>query len=125
MSLQPLAPAKALVSIAERVWWSGPPEEILRNPIRFLWQVMDYGTEQDVARVREAAGETLWKQALDSAAPGKISKGAFVFWSMDSGLMGPRDRCDWPDNAHLLDLKPLRGCSRESLIRRHRIKSRR
>ena len=39
--------------------------------------------------------------------------------SLRFGLMGPRDECDWPHNAHRNDLRPLRGQSREQLYARH------
>ena len=53
------------------------------------------------------------------ARPGKLSKGSYVIWSLAFGLITPGTRCDWPDNAHLHDVRPLAKTMREQLHERH------
>ena len=116
---RPLALTPRRAAIANRVWWNGPPWTVLRNAAHYLWHVMDYGRVEDVAHALRDVPRETWLWALDEAGPGLLSKGSYVLWSLHFGRMEPDGPpCPWPDAAHRLDCKPLRGASREDLLRR-------
>ena len=104
--------------VAGRVWWNGPPWTVLRNASRFLQHVMDYAPDADChAMLRDIPAE-LWVKALEDARPGQMSKGAYCLFSRMFGRMGLAEICDWPDDAHLRDVRPLAGESRECVLAR-------
>ena len=107
--------------IAGYVWWNGPPWTILRNASHYLWQVMDYGDMDDIQFTLKDVPRRLWLAALDDARPGQLSKGSYELWSLVLGRVKCEDPpCDWPDNAHRLDVRPLANDTRERLYERHR-----
>ena len=116
----PLSRTPKRWEIANRVWWNGPPWTVLRNASHYLWQVMDYGTHEDIRHALRDVTEDSWLRALDEARPGLLSKGSYVLWSLVFGRMHLDDPpCDWPDSAHRSDVRPLAGESRERLRQRH------
>ena len=114
----PLKATTERCTIAGRVWWNGPPWTVLRNASYYLWHVMDYGTDVDVAFTRSDVCERLWRQALRDARPGLLSRGSFVLWSCVFGLMADDAICPWPDTAHRKDFRPTANDSRERMYRR-------
>jgi len=120
----PLKSTPRLWSIAQKVWWNGPPWTILRNSSYFLWHVMDYGRTKDIRYALSNIPEQTWMLALDEARPGLLSRGSYVFWSLAFDRIAPADSCDWPDSAHRLDHRPLRRESRERMrMRQRRVKN--
>ena len=106
--------------IAGRVWFQGPPWTLLRNANHCLWSVMDYGAMEDIAFTLQDVPRSFWVNSLKDVRPSKLSKSAYVIWSLAFGLIAPGTRCDWPDNAHLHDVRPLAKATREQLHERHR-----
>ncbi len=115
----PLQSTPDLWAIAGRVWWNGPPWTVLRNSSYFLWHVMDYGNTEDTRHTLKNVSEEVWIRALDDARPGLLSKGSYVFWSLAFDQMEVDEPCHWPDSAHRLDHRPLRGESRKRIMMRH------
>ena len=107
--------------IAKRVWWNGPPWTVLRSAPRYLWQVMDYGTDDDIAYTRGDVARDLWCHSLRTARPGQVSRGSWILWSIAYGLIATNDdfiaacRRDWPETAHRRDWRMLSGAPRETL----------
>ena len=114
----PLKASPERDAIAGRVWWNGPPWTVLRNALYYVWHVMDYGTDADVAFTRCDVSERLWRQALHDARPGLVSRGSYVLWSCVFGLMADDEVCQWPDTAHLKDLRPTGRDTREQMYQR-------
>ena len=81
---------------------------------------MDYGATEDIAFTLQDVPCSLWIRSLKDVRPGKLSKGTYVVWSLTFGLIAPGARCDWPDNAHLRNVRPLAQATREQLYERHR-----
>ena len=117
--LSPIPVTPRRERIARYVWWNGPPWTVLRNGPTYLWHVMDYARDADIRLMLDDIEPERWREALTLATPGALSKGAYVLNSLRFGLMGPRDKCDWPHSAHRNDVRPLRGQSRERLYARH------
>lgn len=116
----PLALTADRERIAGRVWFQGPSWTVLRNASHYLWSVMDYGATEDIACTLQDVPRSLWIKSLKDARPGKLSRGAYVVWLLAFGLIAPGTGCDWPDNAHLRDVRPLANATREQLYERHR-----
>ena len=116
----PLAATPERERIAGEVWWRGPPWTILRNGPRFLCQVMDFGSDEAVRRMLVDVPCRIWKLALTEAHPGQLSRGSKVLWSTRFGLLKPGELPEgWPDDAHIKDIRPLAGHTREQLFERH------
>lgn len=116
--LRPLARSERRWQIAQRVWWNGPPWTILRNSSVYLYQVMDYGRTPDIRFTTADVPKALWHLALEEARPGMLSKGAYMLWSLVLERQPPGFHCDWPDDAHVRDIRPLAHESRERLYER-------
>ena len=118
---RPLAETPERHRIAERVWWNGPPWTVLRNAPRYLWHVMDFGTDDDIAYTRDDLPRDLWRHALRTARPGQVSRGSWILWSIAYGQFANTDeyiaacRRDWPETAHKRDWRMLSGAPRETL----------
>ena len=112
----PMSPRRR--EIAERVWWNGPAWTVLRNSSRYLWHVMDHGFSRDIGFTLRDVERERWVRALETARPGALSRGSFVLWSLYFGLMAADERCDWPQEAHLRDVRPLAWDTREIVYQR-------
>lgn len=109
-------------AIAERVFWHGPAWAVLRNASTYLWQVMDFGEDEDVCFTLRDVSRARWVRALEQARPGALSRGSYVLFSLVFGLMevGAAD-CDWPYTAHIKDWRPLADQTRERMYERARV----
>lgn len=107
------------MEIADRVWWNGPPWTVLRNASNYLWHVMDYGRVEDVRFTQTDVPCGLWKQALEEARPGLLSKRSYVLWSLVFDRIKPGELSGWPHTAHRMDWRPLEWATREQLYLRH------
>ncbi len=116
---QPLLKTPQRWAIASRVWWHGPPWSLLRNASWYLYYVMDYAEPDDLAYTVHDIPKELWLGALDEAAPGLVSKGSYLLWSLLFGRLEPGARCAWSDRAHRLDYRPLANDTKETMIARH------
>ena len=114
----PLAVSPRRREIAERVWWNGPAWTVLRNASRYLWHVMDHGFAEDIGFTLRDVERAQWTRALEVARPGWLSRGSFVLWSCYFGLMADDAICEWPQDAHLRDVRPLARDTREVMYLR-------
>ena len=62
----------------------------------------------------------VWVAALSEARPGRMSRQAFILWSIRLGLKRIDFVCEWPRDAHIRDIRPLASATREQLYERHR-----
>lgn len=69
-----------LASIARRVCWWQSAEATLENTPRFLCQVMEFGTWDDICFVIDRYGETAFREALQSAPPGLFDNRSWHYW---------------------------------------------
>ena len=112
----PLEPSPRRVAIAEAVWWNGPAWTILRNGPQFVRQVLDFGNDDEIAFIYRDVAREVWVAALNEARPGRMSRQAWLFWSIHLGLVPIDYICDWPRDAHIRDIRPLAGATREQLL---------
>ena len=116
----PLAATPERLAIANNgCWWHGPPWTILRNGPQFVRQIVDFAGDDAIAFILKDIPGEVWREALVKATPGSMSKGAYILWSLRFGLMDALADCDWADNAHIKDVRPLRTATREQLYARH------
>ena len=114
----PLAVSPRRREIAERVWWNGPAWTVLRSASTYLWHVMDHGFTEDIGFTLGDVERARWTRALEVARPGRLSRGSFVLWSCYFGLMADDAICDWPQDAHIRDVRPLARDTREIMYLR-------
>ena len=98
------------------VWWHGPPWCVLRNRNVYLWRVMDYATTDDLIYTVRDLPAADWRTALQAAKPGRVSAGAWTFWSVKLDLLPLGTRCDWPSLAHRLDVRHRSSLSQRELL---------
>ena len=116
----PIDPTPERAEIAEAVWWNGPAWTILRNGPQFVRQVVDFGTDGQIAFARHDVDREIWVAAIREAKAGLMSRGAYILWSIRLGLADVGMTCDWPRNAHVRDVRPLASATRQDLYERHR-----
>lgn len=91
--------------IAEWVFWRGPYWAILRNGVRFLFQVMDYGRLNHVRDAYQLLPAALWRKALDEACPKTLSRGSFFLWSRVFGRDPHASGHNWASGRHVQDAR--------------------
>lgn len=75
----------ALVELARRyVWWESPERALERRDL-LLCQLMQLGTEEDVALARRTWGDAAFKHALRHAPPGLLDARSWNFWNLFYG----------------------------------------
>jgi hypothetical protein len=85
MPLSPLPRSPDLLSVAERVIWFEPPEQALRDPVRFLAYVMTYATIEEIDIVRRYLSLDDFRDALEHAPPGIIDERSWAYWNVVTG----------------------------------------
>jgi hypothetical protein len=75
-----------LKQIARAIFWWQPPEVSLRNPRRFLAQVMTLGTWDEVHSVKDSLGWDAFKDTLLNAPPGVFDGRSWAYWHAFFGL---------------------------------------
>ena len=87
---------------------------------------MDFGGDGIIGLMLDDVPREIWRLALTEARPGQLSRGSKTLWLLWFGLMQPGDLLEgWPDDAHIKDVRPLSGATREQLYRRHALCRRR
>ncbi|HEX4451864.1 MAG TPA: hypothetical protein VH143_13395 [Kofleriaceae bacterium] len=72
--------AADLEELARRyVWWK-PPAESAANLGHLLCQVMQLGTQEDIAAARALVGDDAFRTALRAATPGLLDERSWNFW---------------------------------------------
>ena len=67
----PLAPKPRQVEIAEAAWWDGPARKALRNGLQFVRQVLDFGSDDEIAPMYSDVARNVRVATLRDARPGK------------------------------------------------------
>lgn len=75
-----LSPAPELLALAQRLFWWKNPEEALRNPRRFLCQLMAIGTWDDVQIALRHWTKADFTDALEHASPGVFDARSWCYW---------------------------------------------
>ena len=90
--------AVLLRNLARRyVWWQ-QPEITLARRSRFLCQLMQLGTAEDVRSARNALGDGAFRDALRSAPPGVLDPKSWNYWHLVlfGGPVPPRPKRPLP-----------------------------
>lgn len=78
-----------LEQVASRLfWWKAPPEA-LADPLRFLAQVMVYGTVEDLAVARRFFPESEFRKVLADPPAGLFDPRSWAYWHVAFGLEPP------------------------------------
>jgi hypothetical protein len=67
--------------VARRVMWFDKPERALANTQYFLTYAMNYGTDEDLAVVRQYYSDADFEATLDNPAPGVFFRDAWIEWN--------------------------------------------
>jgi hypothetical protein len=78
-----------LERVASRLLWWKPPSEALKEPSRFLAQVMTYGTIEDLAIVRRHFPESAFRDVLAHPPAGVFDPRSWSYWHVRFGLGPP------------------------------------
>ena len=78
-----------LEQVARSLFWWKPPAEALEDPIRFLAQVMTYGTIEDLAVVRRYFPESAFRDVLANPPAGVFDPRSWSYWHVRFGLEVP------------------------------------
>ena len=73
-------------AIAERVIWFEPPEESLKETVRFVAYAMTYATFEDMQRIREEIDDDALRYVLANAPPGVIDPRSWAYWHVILGI---------------------------------------
>lgn len=78
MSPGPIPPD--LERLARRLFWWKTPEDALRQPLRFLAQLMTWGTWDDWQVAQRFWSDDDFRAALRAAAPGVFDPRSWTYW---------------------------------------------
>jgi hypothetical protein len=70
----------ALQKLAPAIVWFEPPQEALRDPVRFLVYAMTHATSRELAVLRKHVSNRTLKAALKAAPPGLMDKRSWAYW---------------------------------------------
>lgn len=80
MKALPVTPE--LLRVARRVVWFNQPETALADPVRFLTQVMVFGTVEDLQALRGLVDKDDYREALEQAPPGIFDARSWAYWNL-------------------------------------------
>jgi hypothetical protein len=83
--VHPFPATPELLTIARHVIWFQEPELTLTEPVRFLVYLMSYGTAEDVRTVQKTVNDDQFREALDNAPPGILTKHQWNAWNEKLG----------------------------------------
>src|SRR5260370_20825119 len=78
----PSAVRPNLLSIPQRVFWWGKPEEWIEDALRFVAQVMSYGDWEDVRTTLNLLGKEAFLDVLNRPPPGVFDQKSSTFWHL-------------------------------------------
>ena len=78
-----------LEAAAKRLFWWKSPAEALVDPIRFLAQVMVYGTVDDLVVARRHFSRDAFRWVLDEPPAGVFDPRSWAYWHVVFGLTPP------------------------------------
>jgi len=80
-----------LEAVAQRVFWWQGPADALADPVRFLAQVMVYGTVEDLAVARRHFPPEAFRRVLDEPPAGVFDPRSWAYWHVVFGLEPPAE----------------------------------
>lgn len=75
-----------LRQLARRLFWWKSPEEALAYPVRFLAQVMTFGTWEDLRVARRYWTEADFRAVLAAPPPGVFDPRSWTYWHRVFGI---------------------------------------
>jgi hypothetical protein len=87
--IQPVVSAPhdpALLEVSSRVLWWLTPEQGLEDTLRFVAQVMVFGTWDDVQTTLRIVGEANFRQVLSSPPAGVFDPRSWNYWHLRFGI---------------------------------------
>jgi hypothetical protein len=75
-----------LENVAKRLIWWKSPVEALEYPVRFLAQVMTYGTIEDLAVVQRHFPESAFRDVLANPPAGVFDPRSWHYWHLRFGI---------------------------------------
>lgn len=75
-----------LEQVASRLVWWREPSDALADQLRFLAQVMTYGTIEDLAVVRRHFPESAFREVLANPPAGVFDPRSWTYWHIRFGL---------------------------------------
>jgi hypothetical protein len=75
-----------LERVASRLFWWKTPAEALKDPVRFLAQVMTYGTIEDIATTQRYFPESAFFEVLSNPPAGVFDQRSWAYWHVRFGL---------------------------------------
>lgn len=75
-----------LKHVAKRLFWWRSPEEALSDPIRFLAQVMTYGTIEDILTAKRHFSEDAFREVLANPPAGVFDPRSWHYWHLVFGI---------------------------------------
>ena len=75
----PLTPE--IEKIAQRIIWFEPPEQSVKDPIRFMAYAMRYAPYRDMKILRKHVSDQDFIYALDNIPPGIVDKRSWAYWN--------------------------------------------
>lgn len=78
-----------LEAVAKRLFWWEEPSGALADPVRFLAQVMVYGTPEDLGVAQLHFPAEAFRKVLDAPPPGLFDPRSWAYWHAVFGLAIP------------------------------------
>ena len=75
-----------LENVARKLLWWKEPAEALRDPVRFVAQVMALGTWSDVQTVDAVLGRDSFRRVLDDPPAGVLDEASWYYWHNALGM---------------------------------------
>ncbi len=79
----------AFKKLSQRVIWFEPPEQALRDPVRFIAYAMTYATFDDMQCIRGQVTDDELREVLAKAPPGIIDPRSWAYWHVILGQFPP------------------------------------
>lgn len=71
--------------LARRIIWFEPPEDALRDTVRFVAYAMSHATFEDMQIIRSKLSDDDLRQVLANAPPGIIDPRSWAYWHVILG----------------------------------------
>jgi hypothetical protein len=78
--------SETLIRVAQKLFWWKSPVAALDDPIRFVAQVMTFGTWEDVQTSRATLGDEVFRQVLATPPPGVFDDRSWAYWHHVFGI---------------------------------------
>ncbi|TVQ83943.1 MAG: hypothetical protein EA357_04365 [Micavibrio sp.] len=79
--MKQIACTPEIADAAQRIVWFEPPEEALKDPVRFMAYAMRYATYEDMRIIRKYVSDQDFIYALNHAPPGIIDGRSWAYWN--------------------------------------------